>query len=378
MAICKKCGAQTGDAAFCPRCGTPVEAAGGRAAASVRPFGPKTIVFLVIAAVFAVASVVGSLLLRRGLPGAGSPGAGTWNAVRVEMSGMTLDPKDVYGGAVTLELRADGTCTFQAEGMRDGSGDGTWTAKDSEITVTDTAWSETPLTAALDKDTLVFANIMDSGMDMTFARAGTDAEKKLLAETKENASDLDAMAGDSEEEASGAESEEMQGTDSAPPSDYVDACEEYNGDWYGICSIENATGDYAGMDAYYYYAVMRVAMNADNTGNVYMTISHDPVPNFALTGRFGTDNVLYLSGTGWNGTVDEGGFLSSFNGYYETYLHYSDASGSYDMDFHLVPWNTDWQETDNYPLEDGFPGDDLVTTVSDLLGQRTDGIPSAS
>ena len=94
---------------------------------------------------------------------------GNWISVSGEALGYTLTGEDIEGFGIELKAGGKGTMTIE--------GDSTsikWTNDDTNLTVT---LQGEKLVGTIGKDTLKFVNLLDTGMDLTFAKEGTDAAK---------------------------------------------------------------------------------------------------------------------------------------------------------------------------------------------------------
>lgn len=102
------------------------------------------------------------------------PCVGTWISVAGSMMGMTLTGDDISGFEFVLESNGDATLNVDGD-----SGKGDWSSDGSNVTIT---VEGTDMVGVLgeDGDTIVFENMMDMGMELTFAREGSAAADPSL------------------------------------------------------------------------------------------------------------------------------------------------------------------------------------------------------
>ena len=91
------------------------------------------------------------------------PNIGVWEAVEIEMMGITL-PIEEIDKVLTIELKDRGVATFDIDGT---IGDGKWTIDGN--TVTFVVEGET-FTATIDGDVMVISNWLDTGMTVKFVK----------------------------------------------------------------------------------------------------------------------------------------------------------------------------------------------------------------
>lgn len=95
--------------------------------------------------------------------------AGNWISVSGTAMGFTMTGEDIEGFGLTLETDGKGTMAIDGD-----EANIKWTNDDTNLTVT---VEGEDLVATIGKDTLTFVNLMNTGMDLTFAKEGTDAAK---------------------------------------------------------------------------------------------------------------------------------------------------------------------------------------------------------
>ncbi len=114
---------------------------------------------------------------------------GKYTAVAGEMLGMALTGEEIAG--FDVELKAKGKGTFTIEG---DSASIKWTNDETNITI---KLQGEELVGEIGQDTIKFVDMLGMGMDITFAKEGSDAakpenyypeeEKKLIGTWKSNA-----------------------------------------------------------------------------------------------------------------------------------------------------------------------------------------------
>jgi hypothetical protein len=315
--------------------------------------GPARILIIVCAA-FAALGIVLSLILGKGTASAGLPGGfgvgkisnpavGNWIGKSVEMSGVTLGMEAI--GDMSLNLKEDGSCEFTMDGEKTT---GKWSFAGNTVTIQDSdaaaAFSgssgDGTITATLDGDTLTMEDMLGSGMTVLLAREGSEAASVAVSTSlADSEATSDAAAADSSDTvpAGGDEAVEQE------------RCREFNGDWYGVLEMTNATGDYEYMEGMT-YAVMRVSIDpadAEASTDVFLSAwLTDPASDFRMTGLFGDDGQLMLYGTLWNETLDDMVFEKdsdySDGNMYSFTTALNNDSGSVTMKFYLEKWNEPW------------------------------------
>lgn len=92
---------------------------------------------------------------------------GEWVSVAGTAMGMTLTGDDISGFAINLKSGGKGTMTVEGE-----EGKVKWTNDDTTLTM---KVQGEELVATIGDGTLIIENMMNSGMDVTFAKKGSDA-----------------------------------------------------------------------------------------------------------------------------------------------------------------------------------------------------------
>lgn len=94
------------------------------------------------------------------------PNAGVYHAYTAEMMGFTIGVKEVYPEGFTIELKDGGKSVLT---IGDQSAKGKWTLEGTELHV---EGGGVELDGSLADNLMVFENVMDSGLDMTFLKEG--------------------------------------------------------------------------------------------------------------------------------------------------------------------------------------------------------------
>ncbi len=105
---------------------------------------------------------------------------GKWISVAGTAMGFTLTGEDIEGFGLDLEAGGKGTMSVDGEAAKIK-----WTNDDTTLTL---SVSGEEFVGNIGKDTLVFVNLMNLGMDLTFAKEGTDAAnpENFLPEAEKN------------------------------------------------------------------------------------------------------------------------------------------------------------------------------------------------
>lgn len=105
---------------------------------------------------------------------------GKWVSVAGETMGVTLTGDDISGFA--LDLQDGGKAVLTVDG---DSNNVKWKNEGNVVTITANG---TDMTATVENNTMVFENMLDMGLDLTFAKEGTDAVKpeNYLPEAEKN------------------------------------------------------------------------------------------------------------------------------------------------------------------------------------------------
>ena len=94
---------------------------------------------------------------------------GKYVSVSGEAMGITLTGDDISGFSLELKSGGKGTMTIYED-----SESITWENDDKNLKIT---LSGTDIEGTIGEDTITFENMLDMGMDLTFAKEGTEAAK---------------------------------------------------------------------------------------------------------------------------------------------------------------------------------------------------------
>ena len=122
-----------------------------------------------IVSLFLTITMVLSLVACGGGGRADDAYVGKWISVAGTAMGFTLTGEDIEGFDLDLEAGGKGTMSVDGEAAKIK-----WTNDDTTLTL---SVSGEEFVGNIGKDTLVFVNLMNLGMDLTFAKEGTDAAK---------------------------------------------------------------------------------------------------------------------------------------------------------------------------------------------------------
>ena len=239
------------------------------------------------------------------------PALGLWNNGTVSIYGMNESVSDVFPDGFTIELLQSGQCKVNVDGK---SGNGKWSYNDDgSIDISDSGLGDQSLTATLDRDELNMDDVLGTGMNVTLWRDGTKGNGESSSSAGDTNSAQDLGSSDSSDNTDGG---------------YASECTEYNGDYLGIAYLTDCEGTMSDLEKQGLYCFMRVAMQPDGTGKVYMTMDFQDDPKIALDAYF-EDGTLNIGGT----MMEDGSFeLCSFQKYQEGYwgcmTNYSDYNGS--------------------------------------------------
>lgn len=95
--------------------------------------------------------------------------AGKWNSVMGEMAGITLTGEEVKGFA--FDLQSSGKAVLTVDGETEN---GKWRSENDTVIIT---ISGTEMTGVVEDDKIVFDNMLDMGIKMTFAKEGSESSK---------------------------------------------------------------------------------------------------------------------------------------------------------------------------------------------------------
>ncbi|MDO4731099.1 MAG: hypothetical protein Q4B14_03090 [Clostridia bacterium] len=102
-----------------------------------------------------------------------SPLIGKYNSVAGEMEGIVLTGDDIAGFSIELKANSQATVSIDSEVIP-----GTWTESENTVKIIASAeGEEAEMIGTVGENTLIFENMFETGLKVTFAKEGTDAEK---------------------------------------------------------------------------------------------------------------------------------------------------------------------------------------------------------
>lgn len=245
---------------------------------------------------------------------------GVYDCAAISLDGESFDVKELYPEGLELELMSCGQAWLSVNGERVY---GRWSAEGDSFTL--------DINGELSEGTL-------EGGVCVLRLAGTALEHVLLREGAELPT---VQTG----EQSGAEPSERQLF--------------WNGDWYGLWTIENATGQWLDQSGQSFDCFARFEIGDDNTGKmifwdelqsavepvaiVELLISdsaEETVSGVAVsTGGFFLDAAV--EETQWSVDPSAGSYDSMF---FVDKAHYEGEDGSFDYSIRLRPWGRTWED----------------------------------
>lgn len=121
------------------------------------------------------------------------PHVGVYHAYTAEMMGFTIGVKEVYPDGFTIELKDGGKVVLT---IGEESARGKWTLDGTKLHV---EGGGVELDGSLADNLMVFENVMDSGLDMTFLLEGAEGPKftsitELVEQMEALAAEMEAAA----------------------------------------------------------------------------------------------------------------------------------------------------------------------------------------
>lgn len=101
-----------------------------------------------------------------------SPLIGKYNSVAGEIEGIVMTGEDIAGFSIELKANSQATVSIDGEVIP-----GTWTESENTVKIIASAeGEEAEMVATVGENTLIFENMFETGLKVTFAKEGTDAE----------------------------------------------------------------------------------------------------------------------------------------------------------------------------------------------------------
>lgn len=394
MAFCSNCGADIPDGSkFCPECGTKVISAqpvqtppenmftytpdtqsnsdytqptySYAPSASAIPGGLQTkkerksalVPILLIVLGIAVAGVI--LLFVLG-GNSNSFESVTYNAVSAKYMGTAVDVDTMWPDGFSVELVSKNRCIVTVDGeSQKCSYD--YDKEDGEIEID--LGKDNELEGRIRGDTLYLEDVLNTGVDLTFAREGSD---EIADENANTANIYDETAGNS----TGADTTEITSDD------------YWTGDWYGWWIAYNTTGDCAYLDSYAFDACASVTKDEDgsyllnmwdldcdkgeNVSYCYLTLGKGTTENGRLVSEEGYFFDCDFGAGDW--VIDPGDSLvSEFDHMIciqGSYVDPDDSSSAMDYYIFLRPWGMSWDDVRSADTSD-MPYDDMMPVYYD-------------
>lgn len=381
MAFCTNCGAKLPEGAkFCTECGTKVPVAdnpepkNGNETNPVSPvqgnypppFGAETqsgekkdpwvqagepgftfqgggkkrnvglIAGLVVLGVALVAAMIFMIFGMTRFAASGDKGAlGRYEGVSCLVSGQDLGAEDEW-----VELKSGGKASLR---LMDETYNGTWTLDGEDITITE---SGDKYTGTL-RDGVMTVDFY--GMVYTFAKDGARVPETMPESISE--SQPESMP----------ETRPEETEDSTIPA----LVHWWEGDWYGWWILQNGTGDWEDITGNYWDTCARIWVEDDGTGYIEFWDEDNEAGEcfanatvtFTTEGTSGKQGAM-VCGTGqfWNAKLAErdwavdpvdrpfGPKVKDGICIEGTYVDPEDSDNSFDYEFYLRPWGTEWED----------------------------------
>ena len=281
----------------------------------------------------------------------------TYNAVSAKYMGTAVDVDTMWPEGFSVELISKNKCIVTVDGeSQKCSYD--YDKDDGEIEID--LGKDNELEGRIRGDTLYLEDVLDTGVDLTFAREGSDEI------ANENANIYDETAGN------GTGADTIQITS----DDY------WTGDWYGWWIAYNGTGDYAYLVDYAFDACASITKDKD--GSYVLTLwdvdcdRGENISHCSLTlGKGTTENGRLVSEEGYfynqdfgagDWVIDPGdSVVSEFDHMIciqGSYVDPEDSSSTMDYYIFLRPWGMSWDDVRSADTTD-MPYDDMMPVYYD-------------
>lgn len=293
--------------------------------ASAKPMNKKTLI-IIGGAVLAVILVVVLIAVLGGRGGEAStdPNAGVYNAVTAEMWGVEMNVADIWSGGFSIELKDGGKCRLNIDG---NSSSGKWTLEDGALKV---SGGGLDCSGTLENGVMTLENVLNMGVTLKFEREGGAAVNN----------------GEQSDPANGGEHvTDGSGMDNATSE--IQA--KWNGTWYGVLNVIDATGDFASISYGNYDAYMLVNVDTDGKGSfeVYIAGSDEA---FAIAQCEAKESGLYAI----SGTIAGGIEMNAYNWMFLPMPDYPDqycmgddidVNGSlFSFTMFMKQWGASWEK----------------------------------
>ena len=200
---------------------------------------------------------------------AADPNCGLYNATTAEMWGIEMGVEDIWTKGFSIELKDGGKCEIKADGEK---ASGKWTLDGTAFTVKGGGFD---CSGTLSQGVMTLENVLDMGVNLTFEKEGGFTEAPAGS---------DAPAGN-----------DAPAVNDAPAAEELSALEQqWDGTWYGIMYVGEATGDFSGIpcEDYDIYTIIDVDADGKGTLDVYLDGVEDAFASASCEAKdYGIDTV---------------------------------------------------------------------------------------
>lgn len=286
-------------------------------------------------AVVLAAAMLFSMTACGGDEKATDPNAGVYEAVTAEMWGMEMAIEDIWSGGFEIELKDKGKCEIRIDGKK---ANGKWELSGSSFHV---EGGGIDCSGTLQDGVMTLENVLDMGVNLTFHKE----------DNGQSASTPEAAQGEAPSDIGAAEPSAPAGPSAIQ--------QQWNGTWYGVMYVGEATGDFSGIPSDFYdiYTIVDVDENGKGTFDVYLAGVEDAFASASCEAKdYGIDaikgtiaggveivpsNWMFRQSPDWPGkyvimdTIEYGDSLFE---YYIFIRQWGDSwQADVDTDFEMVP-----------------------------------------
>ena len=265
------------------------------------------------------------------------PNAGVYKAVTAEMWGMEMAIEDIWSGGFEIELKDKGKCQIRIDGEK---ANGKWELSGSSFHV---EGGGVDCSGTLKDGVMTLENVLDMGVNLTFHKEGY----------RPSASVPEAEPGEAPSAAPAAPAEP------AAPAGPSAIQQQWNGTWYGVMYVGEATGDFSGIPSDFYdiYTIVDVDESGKGTLDVFLAGVEDAFASMSCQAEdYGIDaiegtiaggveivpsNWMFRQSPDWPGKyviMDTIEYDDSLFEYYIFIRQWGDSwQADVDTDFEMVP-----------------------------------------
>lgn len=290
-----------------------------------------------LAVVLAAAMLLSMTACGGGDEKSADPNAGVYKAATAEMWGMEMAIEDIWSGGFEIELKDKGKCQIRIDGEK---ANGKWELSGSSFHV---EGGGVDCSGTLKDGVMTLENVLDMGVNLTFHKEGY----------RPSASAPEAEPGEAPSAAPAAPAEP------AAPAGPSAIQQQWNGTWYGVMYVGEATGDFSGIPSDFYdiYTVVDVDESGKGTLDVFLAGVEDAFASMSCQAEdYGIDaiegtiaggveivpsNWMFRQSPDWPGkyvimdTIEDGDSLFE---YYIFIRQWGDSwQADVDTDFEMVP-----------------------------------------